>query len=369
MPRLNVTNVTSSGTLQSVDTFSSTDGFRLPSYSTAQRPTGIPDGTMIWNTTASAIEIYGSSQWNELGSGGGSAAIDTWADAAARPTTSLSVGQFGFNQDTKQFEVYNVNDAGTAEWLLLGNVVAAAQWHIIMMTPGAKGSSSNTPIGSPGSSTWRSITSSNTGASGRTAFGDGEGLYEGYFTITGATKVALVSGNGDLTDPSTHSKYLVYDLVETAGDTTHNILIAIDDFCNASGSGITGSDASGYTTPSVNSLTGNTNGYSGTLSASGGTWQSNNGTQPDKFVYWGINTESDDDTQALCAFSGNLSSGKMDSWRNNNPNETFWSYWGHDFHSDASSQRLGNSRQTEPGIATGSSQSSETVYMLVYVPG
>ena len=57
MPRLNVTNVTSSGTLQSVDTFCSTDGFRLPSYSTAQRPTGIPDGTMIWNTTASAIEI------------------------------------------------------------------------------------------------------------------------------------------------------------------------------------------------------------------------------------------------------------------------------------------------------------------------
>ena len=87
MPRLNVTNVTSSGTLQSVDTFSSTDGFRLPSYSTAQRPTGIPDGTMIWNTTASAIEIYGSSQWTELGSGGSSAAIDTWADAAARPTT------------------------------------------------------------------------------------------------------------------------------------------------------------------------------------------------------------------------------------------------------------------------------------------
>ena len=47
MPRLNVTNVTSSGTLQSINTFSSTEGFRLPSYATAQRPSSVPNGTMI----------------------------------------------------------------------------------------------------------------------------------------------------------------------------------------------------------------------------------------------------------------------------------------------------------------------------------
>ena len=73
-------------------------------------------------------------------------------------------------------------------------------------------------------------------------------------------------------------------------------------------------NASGYTSPSVNQITGNSNGYSGTLSASGGGWQANNGNTPDRFVYWGINTDSDDDTQALCAFDGNLANGKMDAF-------------------------------------------------------
>ena len=360
MPRLNVTNVTSSGTLQSINTFSSTEGFRLPSYATAQRPSSVPNGTMIWNTTDSKIQIWSGGQWNELG-GGGEAATATWANAAGRPSSNLAVGQFGYNIETQQLEVYNVNDAGTPEWQLLGTAYAPATWQILMMTQGSKDRSASS-LGDPGSGTWRNITASSTGASGRTAFGDGEGLYDGYFTMDGITKVALVSGNGDLTDPSTHSKYLVYDLVETMNNTTHQVLLAIDDICASNN--IHNTNASGYTSPAVNTLTGNSGGYSGTLSASGGTWQTNSSQQPDRFAVWGINTESDDDTQSLCAYYGSLGSGKMDSWRGSNPSQTFWSYWGHDFHSNSSSQRMGNSRQTGPGIATSSPQSSETVYLL-----
>ena len=245
----------------------------------------------------------------------------------------------------------------------IGRCIYSANWVIIMATFGAKARSTN--LGNPGSSGWRNISASSTGANNRTAFGDGEGLYDGYFTATGVTKIALVSGNGDLQDPTSHSKYLVYDLVETQTASVHQTLINIDNLCQSQQ--LAAQNASGYTSPSVNQITGNSNGYSGTLSASGGGWQANNGNTPDRFVYWGINTDSDDDTQALCAFDGNLANGKMDVERTN-PQQTFWSYWGDDFHSNSSSQRIGNTSQTGPGIATSAPNNGDTVYMLGYIP-
>ena len=192
MPRLNVTTVSSSGTLQAVDSIDSAEGFRLPSYTTAQRPTSRPDGTMIWNTTDSKIQVWSNSSWVDLS---GSEANPTWATTAQRPTSGLAPGYFGYNQETQQFEVYNLDANNQAQWLTLGDVYQPSNWVIIMATFGAKSRSTN--LGSPGSSGWRNISASSTGANNRTAFGDGEGLYDGYFTATGVTKVALVSGNGD----------------------------------------------------------------------------------------------------------------------------------------------------------------------------
>ena len=361
MPRLNVTTVSSSGTLQAIDSIDSAEGFRLPSYTTAQRPTSRPDGTMIWNTTDSKIQVWSNSSWVDL-SGGES--NPTWATAAQRPTSGLAPGYFGYNQETQQFEVYNLDANNQAQWLTLGDVYVPSNWVIIMMTAGQKSRSTN--LGNPGSSGWRNISASSTGANNRTAFGDGEGLYDGYFTATGVTKVALVNGTGNLQDPTSNSKYLVYDLVETQTASVHQTLINIDNLCQSQQ--LAAQNASGYTSPSVNQITGNTNGYSGTLSAQGGGWQANNGNTPDRFVYWGINTDSDDDTQALCAFDGNLANGKMDGWRGQNPNQTFWSYWGDDFHSNSNSQRIGNTSQTGPGIADSAPNNGDTVYMLGYIP-
>ena len=71
---------------------------------------------------------------------------------------------------------------------------------------------------------------------------------------------------------------------------------------------------------------------------------------PDKFVIWGINRDSDNDTQVLCAYSGNLQSGKADSWRGGTPAQTFFSYWGNDWHSDSTYQTISGSSQTQPGF-------------------
>lgn len=122
---------------------------------------------------------------------------------------------------------------------------------------------------------------------------------------------------------------------------------------------------------SVVNHTAGTNGYSGLLVDSGGTQFTahkrdlTNLGAPDRFCIMGINRDSDNDIQALCAFWGNLNLGKGDAWRGANPEETFWSYWGHDFHSGSTTQRIGSSLQTAPGVAT-QCQWTGDVYVLAY---
>ena len=91
---------------------------------------------------------------------------------------------------------------------------------------------------------------------------------------------------------------------------------------------------------------------------------------PDKFVIWGVNHDSDNDTQVLAAYSGSLAhgNGKADAWRNNNPAHTYWSYWGNDWHSSTSGQTISVGRQTDPGISTGISSPLHAgpVYLIAY---
>jgi len=240
-------------------------------------------------------------------------------------------------------------------------------WEISMLVTGKKTALSGarqTSLGSPGSSAFENITAANTGASAKNSFGSGEGLYSAFFNQTNITKVAFVDGSSSSLDPTQHTNYLVYDLVEsTDTESIAAILKRLDIYQKSS--------ASFHRDDSVwgaNSVKNHTAGYSGTLTSSGGTgFKTNDNIVPDRFALMGINRDSDNDIQALAAYRGDLSttSGKGDAWRGENPLQTFWSYWGDDFHSSSITQRIGNSSQTRPGVATGATWSGD-VYLLTY---
>jgi hypothetical protein len=253
---------------------------------------------------------------------------------------------------------------GVRQRVIIQDIVESSPWEILMRVNGSKGVSRNeTPLGNPGSSTFMSMTQSSTGANTRSTFADSEGLYAAFFNKTNITKIALVDGSSNSLDPTAHNNYLIYDLVEsTANESINDILKRLDLFQRDTG-GFHNND-SVWSNPSVRFHTAGTNGYSGLLSASSGSgFRANDGGTPGRFCVMGINRDSDNDIQALCAFTGNLQSGKGDSWRGDNPAQTFWSYWGHDFHSNSQTQRIGSSRQTVPGVATGASWTG-SVYLL-----
>jgi hypothetical protein len=248
-------------------------------------------------------------------------------------------------------------------------------WQISMMYSGKKTDSSDwisvnratlrTNMGSPGTSSFPSATSVNTGASNRTAFGNGAGLYKAFFEQENVTKVALVDGSSTSLDPTQHTNYLIYDLVEgTDSESLYDILKRLDEYQRTAAA--FHNQDSVWGNSSVKNHTAGTNGYSGTLTSSGGTaFKSNDNTTPGRFVVMGINRDSDNDIQALAAFSGDLNTGKGDAWRGANPLQTFWSYWGHDFHSSSTTQRIGSSLQTAPGVATGATWTGD-VYLLTF---
>jgi hypothetical protein len=250
-------------------------------------------------------------------------------------------------------------------------------WEILLRYNGRKVTAANwtasllrTNIGNPGTTLFRSASLTSTTASSRTTFGDSQGLYPAFFNKTGITKIAFVDGTSNSTDPTTHTNYLIYNLVEsTQAESIYNILDRLDRFQQTS-SLFHNNDNIVWTASSARFHSAGENGYSGLLVASGGTAFRTNTTPaavPTRFVVMGINLQADNDIQALCAFTGSLSisSGKGDSWRNENPLQTFWSYWGNDFHSSSQIQRIGNSLQTTPGVPTGASYTG-SVYLLAY---
>ncbi len=208
------------------------------------------------------------------------------------------------------------------------------------------------------------ITSSN--AISRTKIGDGQGVYQAFFNQTNITRVAFIDGSGTL-DPTTNNNYLVYNLVQSTGnESIYGILRRLDEYQRTSTNFATNDSV--WATPSTIYHTAGASGYSGLLVATGGTGFRDNSTPtkyPDKFAVLGINRDSDNDIQALAAYSGNLATGKGDAWRNQNPLETFWSYWGNDFHQNSQTQRPGGSLQTAPGVSLNASW-TQSVYLLGY---
>lgn len=219
---------------------------------------------------------------------------------------------------------------------------------------------------SPGTTAFPSATAVSTGANTRTTFGAGEGVYSAFFNQTDITKIAFVDGSSSSLDPTAHTNYLIFDLIEsTGGESLYAIIKRLDAYL-ATATSIHGNDTV-FGNASVLNLTAGTNGYSGTLSSSGGTgFKTNSSVTPTKFALWGINRDSDNDSQVFAAYSGNLESGKSDAWRLDSPSETFWSFWGGDFHTGSRTQRIGNNYvQTTPGVPLNGTWTGN-VYMLAF---
>ena len=260
---------------------------------------------------------------------------------------------------------------------------SAASWSIIMAS-NCKDTSTCCCFGCPGNAAFTTITESGTGANARTAVGDGEGIYSGFFNTTNITKVALVhghDGSGSITPGSggAWTRYVVYDLVENTGsETLYEIIKRLDTYNknNPSWAGNTG-DGCFHANSSTCFVSGDYT--SGCLSEDSGHFKVSRCTtcSPDKFAIWGVNEDSDNDTQVLAAYWGDLttSSGKADSWRGQNPYQTFWSYWGNDWHSNSCSQTISAGAQTYTGVLPDAAavssgiDCSSIVYMLAYGGG
>lgn len=241
-------------------------------------------------------------------------------------------------------------------------------WEILIRADGRKSTvRTESNFGSPGSATFMTMTETSTGAGARSAIGNAEGLYTGFFNKKDITKIAFVDGTSASLDPTGHNNYLIYDLIESSGNESINDILKRLDIYQRDNASFSANDTV-WPNPSVLNHTAGTTGYSGLLTASGGTgFRDQSGVVPDKFCVMGINRDSDNDIQSLCAFSGNLQTGKGDSWRGNNPAQTFWSYWGDDFHSNSQAQRIGNQRQSPIGVAEGAAWTG-SVYMLAFSP-
>lgn len=310
------------------------------------------------------VGIGTNSPLAQLHIGGTDAICVPSGTTAQRPTGTATelTGSIRYNTDTYRYEGH-----GEGGWINLSD--SNSPWEILMRTGGTKlgwGATQQGVVvnptqlayGNPGTSGFTSVTASSTGADGRTALGDGIGVYDAFFNKTNITKIALVSGDGQLSDPTSHTHYLVYDLVNTGTDfeSIYTILKRLN-AANLASSDSAGNDSiwSSFSAASANNFTTT---HSGLVSATSGTLKTNRSASPnpDKFCIWGINLDSDNDTQVLCAYSGLLTDAagiKGDSWRGQTPVETAWSYWGADFNATRSARTISN-LSDYPGIPTNS---------------
>ena len=243
-------------------------------------------------------------------------------------------------------------------------------------------------------------TEANSGANTRNSQGDGDGFYTAAYNKTNLTKIALVGDEGtvDLANPENSTNHLVYDLVGTNGNTTDadagtgsytlmSLLFALSQYNrnntnwsnqgtnNAHNQLFNGPDSRNFTSGGSDQQNRTQAGYSGLLQSAAGKMRplSENGRDvltdvyPNLFCFWGINLDSDHDTQVCCAYYGGPGSTadnpyggyralgrsdnmgakniqttfkKGDAWRGEDPSYTFWSLWGNDWHGNSKKQNI-----------------------------
>ena len=239
-------------------------------------------------------------------------------------------------------------------------------WGILLKTSGAKKSSSN--MGPPwnmylGNMGFKNM--SVISAGGKKNIGDAEGFYEGFFKMKNITKLALIDGTaGNLKDITQNNNFIIYDLVESSGnETMYEILNRLDTYA---GNNQIARNDNIFSNSKVTDFTAGPNGYSGTWSNRSSTNPFGSTIVPDKICVWGINRDSDNDTQIFATYNGDLQRGKGDSWRGTQPPDTLWSLWGNDWHSSSSSQTVSRTIQTTPGINQRYSSYSGDIYLVAY---
>ena len=290
-------------------------------------------------------------------------------------------------------------DTNTSGWKILmmtdfprmSTGSAAGEWMDPASTPTARRDKFGTSTGSgdyTNDNSWKDMTMANTGAEDRVQSGDGHGLYRAFFECEDISTIGYVafpsgatiptdltnqldsasSGTGFSSDSyfSTHSiKIRTYSLYEanstsSVDGTVFENLLAINNKLRA------GSPSDYYQahskdnifgTRATKNLTAHTDG-SDAGSTDGFNYSYDGLDNSNNFCFWGINRDSDNDTQALCFFGGSLHSGKGDAWRGANTHSSLWSYWGDDFHDDSQKRRIGYGMQTTPGISGGAGNSN-----------
>ena len=248
--------------------------------------------------------------------------------------------------------------------LSVKNTGSSGGWEILLKTTGNKSSSiSSNFTNYLANSAFKSMNVSTAG--GRNSIGQADGFYESFFTLKNITKLALIDGSaGNLDDPTQNTNYIIYDLVESSGnETMYEILNRLDTY--AKNNSIHNNDSI-FGDSKVTDFTAGTNGYSGLYSARSSTNAFGTSTFPDKICVWGINRDSDNDTQIFAAYWGDLQTGKGDSWRGSQPSQTLWSLWGNDWHSSSPSQTVSVAYQSHPGINSAVSSYSSTVYLIAF---
>ena len=287
------------------------------------------------------------------------------------PEIIFEEGKFDYNVSTNTYVQagYTVSasdiTSDAPEWYAFDGV-SSTRW---------RGSGGQYTNGSRGATAFKTATPASTGATSRTGnFIGVPGVRTAFYEQTNITKIALVDGSGNMYDPTSHTNYAVFDLLDggTGSESLHQIINRLDTYNlnNASW----GNNDSAFEGASVTNFTSGINGYSGLVSASSGTMLDSGGLPPTKMAIWGINEGSDNDAQVLSFYRGHLaatSSTKGDSWRGNSPVETYWSYWSRDWNGSTPVNTISKSisGDTAPGIstsATGSGVYIGPIYMIAF---
>ena len=270
---------------------------------------------------------------------------------------------------------------GSGEWMDIGSSASARRDKFGTSTGSGDYTNDNS---------WKDITMASTGAEDRVDAGDGHGLYKAFFECEDIQHIAYVAfPNGtaaptDLTSKldeyasgnnftssgeswfSTYSmKVKTYTLRHNGnasnvdGTVFENLLAINNKLRNAAPADYYQAHSKDniFGTQSTQDLTAYHSGSNGG-STNSYDYQYDSLNNSDNFVFWGINRDSDNDTQALCFFGGSLHSGKGDAWRGQHTHTSLWSYWGDDFHDDSQKRRIGYGMQTTPGISGGTSNSN-----------
>ena len=287
-------------------------------------------------------------------------------------------------------------------------------------------------FGKMGRHEFQNHTETDSGANNRTSEGDGDGWYSAAYNKTNITKIALVGVNGsdtvDLSDPTNSTNHLVYNLVGTSGTETDSDMgtgtytvisllqtLALYNRNNPSwhGAGTVSADATNnnllFNGPNCRNFTSGGGsrtqaGYSGVLQSAAGKMHHVGATStdgqtsidttnyPNLFCFWGINLDSDHDTQVCAAYYGGGHSvgshnpygdymaigrhdnmgltnplatqttyKKQDSWRGVSPAYVFWSMWGNDWHNSSKRQNIsGTGVTTDPTTGHTFTQDEQT---------